>query len=162
MGSKKPRPSLEQWGPVRATSCNSTCLPPQPAGSRPALPAGSDVLTSRDNVLLSWAPSQQCPTDTGRSAAKEKGVLQGCLGRLGSLRYTNKPNSGGRQSPCVLAWLHLSRERGRFSSQQRHFLLSQAPGDCVCLRGASFELAQGHRAHSPGPGSLTWHSFRQL
>lgn len=122
--------------------------------------------------LMSSRPGTMCcsPEHPPSSAQQIRGALQGEGGASGlpwraekfALYKQTQFRRPPLTKPCVLAWLHLSRERGRFSSQQRHFLLSQAPGACICLRGASFELAQRHREHSPGPGSLAWHSFRQL
>lgn len=158
-------PSHEHWGPVMSTCRSSPCFPREPAGSRPALPAGSDVLTSRNVSCSPGHPPSSARQIGGALEPRWRGGgASGLSWRAEKFALYQQPQfrRPPLTKPCVLAWVQLSRERGPFSSRQSHFLLSQAPGACVCLRRASFELVQRNCTDSPGPGGLTWHSFGRL
>lgn len=99
-------PSLEHWGPVMSTCWSSPCFPREPAGSRPALPAGSDVLTSRNMSCSPGHPPSSARQIGGALEPRWRGGgASGLSGGLRSLRYTNKPNSGGLHSPSLVSWL---------------------------------------------------------
>lgn len=119
---RSPIPCLEQW----STCWSSPCLPCEPAGSRPILPGGPDVLTSKDHVLLSWALAQQCLTDRC-SGAKVEGVLPDCIGGLRSLlkqAQFRRPYSQQDLCPGAAASLHGKRP---FSFQIKSLSFQPSP-----------------------------------
>ena len=127
-------PRLSRSAVVWSTPWTSPCLLRGPAGGRPVLPGGSDVQSPpRTKSCSPGAPSQQCPTDSGRSGAKVEGEVQGRHAGLRSLRYTNDSDAGGLHSPRLVSWPGcISPEKGALFPPNKGTFCSARPLGAAC------------------------------
>lgn len=134
-------PHLSRSGVVWSTPRNSSCLPRAPVEGRSTLSWVGELMSSYlqglSLALLGHPPS----------SALQRGGAPGLSGR--AEKFALHEPARYRRPPLTKALYpgraaSLQRQGPFFPSQQRHFLLSQAPGGCMCLRGTSSESAQRH------------------